>query len=94
MTISVTKPKTIYSTEMHIKKIDGKNLVDKYRDEYSDGTKSKWQKIDPPKEINIMREDYFKRIAERDGVPVSKIKKRFIPCKVKVFDKNRKELDR
>ena len=75
------KTKRIERTDMHTIKKDGLMLIDKYRDVYTDGTKSKWQKVDPPKDRKSMIEDYLQRIAKIDGVPVSEVKKIFIPSK-------------
>ena len=57
MTISVRKPKHIDSIELHKIKINGKIYIDKCRDCYSDGTKSEWENIVPPKKINIIHSE-------------------------------------
>ena len=75
------KTKRIERTDIHTIKKDGVKLIDRYRDVYTDGTKSKWQKVDPPKDRKSMIEDYLQRIAKIDGVPVSEARKIFIPSK-------------
>jgi hypothetical protein len=57
MTISVTKPKQIDSIELHKIKIKGKIYIDKCRDCYSDGTKSEWENMVPPKEIKFIQDE-------------------------------------